>query len=648
MRLIGGVLRLDGGPAEAGTLRAMAAAMTPPGFAPASALSLDGPAGLFTLDFRNAASEPAVAPPTLPSHDGLTVAGDLRLDRPGDLAARLGMPPDATAAALAARCLRADEADFPDRLDGDVAVALWDGAARRLWLGRDFMGVRPLSWTCRPGRWFAFASLPAGLFKAGLAASAPSPFEIGALPTSTYLLRDWSGFADIRTLRPGHSLRIDVADGALADGEPRPHRAYRPDPAMVGSWRHGPAAAAEEMRRLVTAAVEARLPPAGTVGSHLSGGLDSSAITVLAARAMRGRGGRVHALSFTCEDLPDLPVSDERDRMNAVLAQEPDLDWSRIRGMKVFDPDLIDPSNPRAVSDHVLAAVCVAAARAGADRILSGVGGDEAASFLCGWLYRDLLLGGHVGHLARELPALARREGVPLDSVMRTRLLRPLAPAALMALLDRARGRGGERAAIAERRLSHLQPDVRREVTDGLWQLGLNGCSPAERLRILTDGHVSGRCTNMALVAARHGLAMTFPLLDRRVVDFAQSLPLTHLVADGLLRQPFREAMRGVLPEPVRIFASKHVALADVQVHLARAKASALAHLAAAEANPAVTSIFDTAAIRRDLETIPDEAEALRRARLHAVGDEAPGTQRWAQVVAILALGLAIHVDRTA
>jgi asparagine synthase (glutamine-hydrolysing) len=47
------------------------------------------------------------------------------------------------------------------------------------------------------------------------------------------------------------------------------------------------------------------------------------------------------------------------------------------------------------------------------------------------------------------------------------------------------------------------------------------------------------------------GLAFAFPLLDRRVVEFALSLPSELFVRGGFRRRPFRDAMAGVLPESV-------------------------------------------------------------------------------------------------
>ncbi|WP_207620401.1 hypothetical protein, partial [Oharaeibacter diazotrophicus] len=64
MRLICGFLHLDGRPAEADRLDAMAAAMVEPGFAPARSRHVEGPVALATLDFaRRPGATESPAPP---------------------------------------------------------------------------------------------------------------------------------------------------------------------------------------------------------------------------------------------------------------------------------------------------------------------------------------------------------------------------------------------------------------------------------------------------------------------------------------------------------------------------------------------------------------------------------------------------------
>ena len=68
------------------------------------------------------------------------------------------------------------------------------------------------------------------------------------------------------------------------------------------------------------------------------------------------------------------------------------------------------------------------------------------------------------------------------------------------------------------------------------------------RWRLMTSPHIAERAEIWAQTGARHGLAFAFPLLDRRVVEFALSLPSEFFLRGGFRRRPFRDAMVDVLP----------------------------------------------------------------------------------------------------
>jgi asparagine synthase (glutamine-hydrolysing) len=75
-------------------------------------------------------------------------------------------------------------------------------------------------------------------------------------------------------------------------------------------------------------------------------------------------------------------------------------------------------------------------------------------------------------------------------------------------------------------------------------------------------------------------VALTYPFKDRRVVDFALALPLDRLVQDGYTRQPFRNAMAGILPEELRLRDSKYLSSPEFPLLYASAKERLLAEVA--------------------------------------------------------------------
>ncbi len=181
---------------------------------------------------------------------------------------------------------------FVDHLNGQFAIALWDGQRRRLVLARDRVGIRPLFFTWNNGR-LAFASEVKALFTLP---EVPRRFDAAAL-ASTFSY--WSTvppssvFEGISELPPGHMLSVE--------GESATLRRYWDWP-----FEHGRAPdvrseedCADELHDLLSDAVRLQLRADVPVGTYLSGGLDSSIVSALTAQRV---GERLRTFSLTFED----------------------------------------------------------------------------------------------------------------------------------------------------------------------------------------------------------------------------------------------------------------------------------------------------------------------------------------------------------
>ncbi|HEV2377247.1 MAG TPA: asparagine synthase (glutamine-hydrolyzing) [Streptosporangiaceae bacterium] len=166
--------------------------------------------------------------------------------------------------------------DFVARLNGMFAFALWDGRARRLLLGRDRMGVKPLFYAEYPGG-ILFASLPKGIIANPLF---EPRLELSALPVLLQPRLAMPGetpLAGLREVPPAHVLEYSPA--GLAS-----HRYWR-----LHSAPHSqtPAETADHIRMLLGDIVSRQLPTAGPCAAMLSGGVDSTAVAALAAQLLR-------------------------------------------------------------------------------------------------------------------------------------------------------------------------------------------------------------------------------------------------------------------------------------------------------------------------------------------------------------------------
>ena len=162
------------------------------------------------------------------------------------------------------------------RLDGMYALAILDKRSGELHLARDRFGEKPLFYAAAEGR-FAWAS--------NLLAVAALPWvDVGtdAAALDDYLAVHYVAgprtfFRGVRRLLPGHRLSLRVAEPVPATA-----RHYRPALDQGGSVSDG------ELGDALEHAVRSRLVADVPVGVFLSGGLDSSLITAIAAQAQPG------------------------------------------------------------------------------------------------------------------------------------------------------------------------------------------------------------------------------------------------------------------------------------------------------------------------------------------------------------------------
>jgi asparagine synthase (glutamine-hydrolysing) len=164
-----------------------------------------------------------------------------------------------------------------ERLNGDFAFAIWDARRRRMVLARDRMGVRPLFYTRHRGVFHFASEVKALLTLPGLRAEL-DPVALDQIFTLWAPIAPRTPFKDIFELEPASVMVVD--DKGVSS---RPY--WQLDfPETGAPARHSDEnEAAEELRALLADATRIRLRADVKVGSYLSGGLDSSIVTALAA-----------------------------------------------------------------------------------------------------------------------------------------------------------------------------------------------------------------------------------------------------------------------------------------------------------------------------------------------------------------------------
>lgn len=457
-----------------------------------------------------------------------------------DLAGRVGMGAGTRPApeALIASCYRRWGPRLTAEVIGEFAFGLWDRDEDLLLLATDSLGVTPLYFQTRNDGLLAGSDLGALLAETGEATVEPE-----YIAQHLRLARHLPGitpYKGIERLAPGRwlsRLRGRTTQGCswrLADV-----------PSLTGVAR---GELDGRFRDLMRRATSAHLTDAEATLCELSGGLDSSSI---AAVAWSG-GPSQHPKAVISVAYPRSPASDESLWMDEVLACCPyrsiRLDGDSHAAFSAFPRRFVAEPGSVIVFAALAEAYERAARREGSRFILSGNGGDHVLMgdspdplFLA-----DDLAGLHLRRLFNSARAWQASEGRRASSYhLWNHALRPF--------LARSMGREVMRSSLPDAP-PWLSEDFRR------WKVStLPAPADARAAPSVGGQYFIERVLRFADVSAHNfqpyvaDFTYRYPLLFRPLVEFLYAVPWTeklHPQADRLLQ---RRAMKGVLPETVRL-----------------------------------------------------------------------------------------------
>ncbi len=438
------------------------------------------------------------------------------------------------------------------RLDGDFAFAVYDPRRQRLFLARDGMGVRPLYIHHAPGRLLAFASTAAGVLAHG---EVPTDLDEGRI--ADFLISQLEGidqtstfYAAIERLPPGHSLCIDTGSCTrrrywFPGNDPSPSL-----PQSDGEWE-------EAVRAALNDAVRSRMRGAANIGSMVSGGMDSSAVSAIAAQLLAGDGeGPLPTFSAIDTTNPDCPETRAIRAMLKNTGFAPTLiDRAQIDAWPdALKRSMATSSEPFDSQMTLIAAQYYFAAACGVDAVLDGIDADSL--FSEGDHMARLLRSGRWPSAWREARGLEQVYGKEFPAAKQLLMVAPGAfvPQALRKCVRFLRRGSMLRGNVGA---SLIEPGFARRcgLADRLQR------NADVRVRIAAQGHEGiATMANPSLtagieryhrVAAMHGIEPRHPFLDRRLIALCLLLPDAQRVRDGWNKRVFRNAMRPLLPESV-------------------------------------------------------------------------------------------------
>ncbi len=170
--------------------------------------------------------------------------------------------------------------DCVQELNGMFSFLLWDSRTRRLMAARDHLGVKPLYWHASPRR-LLFASEVKAFLQDPDFVPEPDWDAVRDYLTFQYVQGEATLFRGVRKVLPGQYWVHD-----LATGSSRSVRYW--EPTFQVDLDHTEKYFTETLRALIEDAVRIQMRSHVPVGAYLSGGMDSSLVTVLASRLASG------------------------------------------------------------------------------------------------------------------------------------------------------------------------------------------------------------------------------------------------------------------------------------------------------------------------------------------------------------------------
>lgn len=435
----------------------------------------------------------------------------------------------------------------PKYLLGDFVFAIWDEKMQQLFCARDHIGIKQFYFHMTDDLFIFGNDLK------GLVVHPDISKKINDEAIANYLVNFQlrspilTFFKDIEKLPPATSLIIS--------GKNISKRCYwRLEDAPKIKLPHTEDYA-KKLRELLEKAVYARMRSDYPITSHLSGGLDSSSIAVLAARKLKKKGEKLLAFNWLHVPTP------EDDSMHH--------EWSH--SMMIAEIENIEhhyvPLNVKDIHDYMENDTIIYghsarfwyenpiryfAQEKGSRSILSGWGGDELSTYHGRSYYSDLFLHGAWRKLFQELQikAYSKQKSVKrMMSAVYHQVFVPLVPRWLYCKLPKIICFKDPSFILVKKLFSPL---VEKETKKPcMLTMQPQKTIRKDMLTYYNHGHIQSRIESWATAANSNRLEYSYPLLDKRIIEFILGSPPDCFVYEGVGRYLFRSAVKGLLPEKI-------------------------------------------------------------------------------------------------
>jgi asparagine synthase (glutamine-hydrolysing) len=424
-----------------------------------------------------------------------------------------------------------------EKMRGMFAFAVWDDKQKRLLLGRDRVGVKPLFYAVVDGRLVFGSELKVVLQLPEIErrlnwASVNHLFSTMCTPGAESILEG------VHKLKPGHVLTASIRHGVQI-------REYW-DVVFEPDYGKSEEFFIERLRELLEESIRLRMIADVPLGAFLSGGIDSSTVVATMAR-LSSKPVKTFSIGFTDPEYNELPYA--RQVANQFGTEHHEL---------VIEPNVLDViediawylDEPFGDSSAIPMYMVSKLASESVTVVLSGDGGDELFAgydrYVVEQRERKYGMVPSVLRKGAGLAGRAMREGMKGRNFL------------MHVALDGQARYLDANMLFRDRDKAHLfQPEVYRQIQDQEWGGLWRGIAPNSHwLSGLQYGDIKSYLPNDILtkvdrMSMAHSIEARDPLLDQKLVEFSATIPPELKLKGKTTKYIFKRAMEGILPNEI-------------------------------------------------------------------------------------------------
>lgn len=424
-----------------------------------------------------------------------------------------------------------------NKFNGDFSVVIIDHLLQKVFLFRDHIGGRPLCYAMY-GRRLLFASHEFGIGKSRLI-----PNEL----SENYLLSNLSLFVNHNYRQTFFKAICKVVPGSVVS--------ITPTSIQVNAYWHPERInknkdltlekTVKELRKNLIKSTTRRMEP-GVIGTHLSGGIDSSGVAAILADYVHDKSeliayswspdkGDMEVEGINEKELIDDFVETKRIKVRYSSATDSSVSSSLFSEPEFERMNIELPTMKIAQKDNV-------------SILFSGWGGDEFVSLSLRGAINHIVLRFKLGDFYRWIKYFGIKSTIH-------RVWKEIMPLVLPSVIHDKRKRQARLtrffcASFIVRHIGSFFFNYKKCIFG--W-----GNRTGFMLRFLHNYHLPERMDSWVLYGERYGIEYKYPLLDKELLEFWFTVPVKHTYQTMVPRYLYREAMKGILPDMIRLRSDK-------------------------------------------------------------------------------------------